>query len=245
MAVTTLDTGIGPARRLRLRRLTGTFGLAWLLFFAVGGIILQGQPPPYDQPIAEARAFFASGSDRYLWGDYIAGIAFILCFLPYLVGLHWVLSEAEPAPHLGSHLVLIGGITTVIVGDAATAFLDAAAVGNGAAGLADTTVRGLLRADAVAIAAIGLPMALTAFAAAAVVWRTGVLWRGLAPLAALAGIFHVVGATFIIANDGEGPLFFMRFAGLIGFGLFVLLSAINLIRRPGNTTPSGSLAKES
>nr|MBA2273827.1 hypothetical protein [Actinomycetota bacterium] len=60
-----------------------------------------------------------------------------------------------------------------------------------------------------------------------------------------AGIFHVVGATFVIANDGEGPLFFMRFAGLIGFGLFVLLSAISLIRRPGNTTLSGSLIKES
>jgi hypothetical protein len=214
--------------------------LAWFVLFVVGGIILQGQPPPYDEPINEARQFFANAADRYLWGDYIAGIAFILCFLPYLVGLHRVLSGAEPEPRMGSQLLLVGGITTVVVGDTATAFLDAVAVGNGASELADTTLRELLRADAVAIAAIGLPMALTAFAAATVIWRSGVLWRWLAPFAALAGILHVIGATFVISGDGSGPLVFIRFAGLIAFGLFVVFSSIDLLTRADQAQRSGN-----
>jgi hypothetical protein len=179
----------------------------------------KAQPPPYDRPVAEAREFFANGSARYLWGDYIAGIAFILCFLPYLVGLQRFLGRAEPEPRIGSQLLLVGGITTVIVGDAATAFLDAVAVGNGGAELGDGTIRALLHADAVAIAAIGLPMALTAFAAATVIMRTEVLWRWLAPLAIVAGVLDVIGATYVISSEGSGPLFFIRFAGLIGFGL--------------------------
>jgi hypothetical protein len=67
-------------------RVTGAFGLGWFVLFAVGGIILQGEPPPFDQPVAEAREFFAAGGGRYLVGDYIAGLAFVLCFLPFVVG---------------------------------------------------------------------------------------------------------------------------------------------------------------
>jgi hypothetical protein len=103
-------------------------------------------------------------------------------------------------------------------------------LGGAPAELSDSTIRLLLELDAVAIAAIGLPMALTAIAAAAVIWRTGVLPRWLAPLAALSGLLHIVGASFVAANDAEGPLFFIRFAGLITFAVFVAASSVSLIR---------------
>jgi hypothetical protein len=147
----------------------------------VGGIALQGQPPAYDAPIGETREFFAAQGDRYLWGDYIAGLAFVLCFLPFVVGLRTVLGAAEGGPQIASRLVLVGGIATVIIGDTATAFLDGLALGGSPAELADSTIRLLLQLDAVAIAAIGLPMALTTISAATVIWRTGVLPRWLAP----------------------------------------------------------------
>lgn len=214
------------------RRATGMFGIAWLVLFAIGGIVLQGEPPAYDQPPDVAREFFTARADRYLLGDYIAGLAFILCFLPFIVGLQSVLGAAEGGPRIASRLVFAGGLTTVIVGDGATAFLDAVALGDGAASLDDSTIRGLLNANSVAIAAIGLPMALTAFAAAAVIWTTAALWRWLAPLAALAGLLHVAGALYVIPNDGNGPLFFARFAGLICFALFVILTSINLASTP-------------
>jgi hypothetical protein len=224
-----------PPARFQWQRITGLCGLAWIVLFAVGGIALQGQPPAYDAPIGEIRDFFVAHGDRYLWGDYIAGLAFVLCLLPFLVGLQAVLGAAEGAPQIASRLVLVGGIATVVVGDAATAFLDALALGGPPADLPDGTIRLLLELDAVAIAAIGLPMALTAIAAATVIWRTGVLPRWLAPVGALSGLFHIVGATFVAADDSEGPLFFIRFAGLITFAVFVAASSVSLISAASTT----------
>jgi hypothetical protein len=218
-----------PTGRFQWQRITGVFGLAWIVLFALGGIALQGQPPAYDAPIGETRDFFAAHGGRYLWGDYIAGLAFILCLLPFVVGLRSVLGAAEGPPQIASRLVLVGGIATVIVGDAATAFLDALALASAPSELPASTIRLLLELDAVAIAAIGLPMALTAIAAATVIWRTSVLPRWLAAVAALSGLLHIVGATFVAADDADGPLFFTRFAGLITFAVFVAASSVNLI----------------
>jgi hypothetical protein len=222
------------------QRIIGVLGLGWIVLFAIGGIALQGQPPAYDAPIDETRDFFLAHGDRYLWGDYIAGLAFILCLLPFVVGLRSVLGAAEGPPQIASRLVLVGGITTVVVGDAATAFLDALAVGDAPAELPDTTIRLLLQLDAVAIAAIGLPMALTTIAAAAVIWQTGVLPRWIAPVAALSGLLHIIGATFVAAHDADGPLFFIRFAGLITFAIFIAASSVSLIsRQPDHGTLPG------
>jgi hypothetical protein len=228
-----------PTASFQWQRITGFFGLAWIVLFALGGIALQGQPPAYDGPIGETRDFFAAHGDRYMWGDYIAGLAFILCLLPFLIGLRSVLGAAEGPPQIASRLVLVGGIATVIVGDAATAFLDALALAGAPAELPDTTIRLLLELDAVAIAAIGLPMALTALAAATVIWQTGVLPHWLAPVAALSGLLHIIGATFVAANDADGPLFFTRFAGLITFAVFVAAASISLIRGPSTASRLG------
>jgi hypothetical protein len=32
------------------RRITGVFGLAWIVLFVVGGIALQGEPLAHDEP---------------------------------------------------------------------------------------------------------------------------------------------------------------------------------------------------
>jgi hypothetical protein len=211
------------------QRITGVFGLAWIGLFAIGGIALQGQPPAYDAPIDKMRDFFATHGDRYLWGDYIAGLAFVLCLLPFVVGLSSVLAAVEGAPQIAPRLVLVGGVATVVIGDAATVFLDALALRGAPSELSDSTIRLLLELDAVAIAAIGLPMALTAFAAATAIWQTDVLPRWLATVAVVSGILHIVGASFAAAGDPEGPLFFIRFAGLIAFAVFVAASSVCLI----------------
>lgn len=211
------------------QRVTGLFGIGWFALFVLGGIVLQGEPLPYDTPIGEARDFFAAHGSRYLWGDYIAGLAFVLCLLPFAVGLRSVLGPAEGGAQIASRLVLVGAVATVVIGDTATAFLDGIALAASPDELSDSTIRLLLQLDAVAIAAIGLPMALTAFSAATVIWRTEVLPRWLAAVAVLAGLLHVVGATFVAANQAEGPLFGMRFAGMIAFGVFVVGSSISLI----------------
>ncbi|MGH3503277.1 MAG: hypothetical protein ACRDQA_20635 [Nocardioidaceae bacterium] len=214
----------------RTRRLTGLFGIAFVVLFAVGAIALQGSPTPYDAALTETRSFFQD-NNAYLLGDYLAGLAFILCFLPYVVGLRVVLGAAERGPALGARLVLVGGLATVLIGDASTVFLDTLALGDGGQQLGDSTVRALLYANTMAIAAIGLPMALFGFAAAAVVWCSGILGRPLAVLAAAAGVLHTVGAAFPVEGDPDGVLFTLRFAGLVAFLFFVLVSSVTLVTR--------------
>jgi len=124
-------------------RVTGAFGLGWFVLFAVGAIVLQGEPPPFNQPAAEARGFFAARGGRYLVGDYLAGLAFIFGFLPFVVGLRSLLGRAEGGLQVGSRLLLVAGMTTVVVGDAATVFTDAMALAGGGAELNDATIHWL------------------------------------------------------------------------------------------------------
>lgn len=214
--------------RRRGWRWAGLAGLAWFAAFIVGGVLLQGEPPAYDKPIGEVRDFFADHGQRYLAGDYIVEIGFVFFFLPLMVGLRSRLGAAERGAQIGSRLVLVGGVVTVVVGGVATAFLDAVALASGGAQLQDSTIRALLYADAVAIAALGVPAALTTVSAAVVIWRTGALWRWLAFLGGIAGILLVAGAAFPIAQDATGPLWTVRFVSFIAFALFVVATSLSL-----------------
>jgi hypothetical protein len=201
------------------------------VLFAVGAIVLQGEPPAYDASLAEVRQFFTDHGTRFLVGDYIAGLGFLLLFLPFVVGLRSLLGTVEGGPQIGSRLVLVGGLATVLVGDTAAVFQDALALGASNPELQDTTVRAFLYANAVAIAAIGLPAALFTFAAAAVIWTTAVLWRWLAVVGALAGVLLAVGAAFPLGSDPTGPLWAIRFVGFIGLAVFVVAASIGMLRR--------------
>lgn len=66
---------------------TGIFGIAFVALFAVGAIALQGAPLAYDEPISQVRALTDDNS-RNLVGDYVAGVGFLLAFLPYVACMH-------------------------------------------------------------------------------------------------------------------------------------------------------------
>jgi hypothetical protein len=57
------------------------------------------------------------------------------------------------------------------------------------------------------------------------------------PLWPPSGLLHIVGATFVAANDADGPLFFTRFAGLITFAVFVAAASISLISGSSTASP--------
>jgi hypothetical protein len=107
---------------LRWWRLAGLFGLGWFVVFAVGAIVLQGEPPASNASLAEVRQFFTDNHTRFLVGDYLAGLAFLLLFLPFVVGFRSLLGTAQGGPQLAARLVLVGGLATVLVGDTATVF---------------------------------------------------------------------------------------------------------------------------
>jgi hypothetical protein len=221
------------AALLRLPRVGGMFGLAWFVFFAVGGIALQGEPPAFDSPISEIRDFFSEHGERYLVGDYIVDLAFVLLFLPFVAVLRGLLGNAEGGLQLRSRLAFAGALSLVVVGGAATTFLDAVALGRAGPELSDSTIRALLYADAVAIAALGVAAALFVLAASLVIWTTGVLWRWLAVVGAGAGVLLITGAAFPIERDANGVLWAIRFASFISLAIFVLLSSIALLSKAG------------
>jgi hypothetical protein len=221
-------------------RLAGLFGLGWFVLFAVGAIVLQGEPPASDAPLAEVRQFFTDNGTQFLIGDYLAGLAFLLLFLPFVVGFRSLLGAAEGGPQIASRLVLVGGLATVLIGDTATVFQDTLALGAGNPELQDATIRVFLYANAAAIAAIGLPAALFTFAASVVIWTTAVLWRWLAVVGVLAGVLLAAGAAFPIAGDPTGPLWTIRFLSFIALLVFVVAASIGMLLRadpvPSTTT---------
>jgi hypothetical protein len=212
--------------RLRSPRVAGVLGLAWFVVFAIGGIALQGEPPAYDAPIPEIRDFFNDNGQQYLVGDYIADLAFVLLFLPFAAVLRGLLGDAEGGQQTGSRLAFAGAVALVVIGSGATAFLDAIALGGGGPELSDSTMRAMLYADAVAIAALGVPAALFVLAASLVIWTTGVLWRWLAVIGTVAGVLLITGAAFPIEQDANGVLWGIRFASFISLAIFVLLTSL-------------------
>jgi hypothetical protein len=212
--------------RLRSPRVAGVLGVAWFVVFAIGGIALQGEPPAYDAPIPEIRDFFNDNGQQYLVGDYIADLAFVLLFLPFAAVLRGLLGDAEGGQQTGSRLAFAGAVALVVIGSGATAFLDAIALGGGGPELSDSTMRAMLYADAVAIAALGVPAALFVLAASLVIWTTGVLWRWLAVIGTVAGVLLITGAAFPIEQDANGVLWGIRFASFISLAIFVLLTSL-------------------
>jgi hypothetical protein len=99
-------------------------------------------------------------------------------------------------------------------------------LGGGGPELSDSTMRAMLYADAVAIAALGVPAALFVLAASLVIWTTGVLWRWLAVIGTVAGVLLITGAAFPIEQDANGVLWGIRFASFISLAIFVLLTSL-------------------
>ena len=219
-------------------RLTGLFGIAWFVAFAIGGIVLQGEPPAYNDAIAENREYFQDAGDRFLVGDYLVSLAFVLLFLPFVAGLRTVLRRAEGKPGIASQLVFAGGIITVVDGGAATAFVDAIALADNGAGMSDAVFSGFLYAEAAAIALLGVPTALFVASASIVIWNHKVLPRWLAAIGFAASVLLLAGAAFVLQDDSDGILWKARFVSFILFALFVLLTSVHLLLGRARTAAS-------
>jgi hypothetical protein len=224
---------------LRWWRLAGLFGLGWFLLFAVGAVVLQGEPPASNASLAEVRQFFTDHRTRFQVGDYLADLAFLLLFLPFVVASEACSARPKAVPR--SPLAWCwSGLATVLVGGTATVFQDALALGAGNPELQDTTVRAFLYANAAAIAAIGPPAALFTLAASVVIWTTAVLWRWLAGVGVLAGVLLATGAAFPLAEDPSGPLWTIRFLSFIALAVFVVSASIGMLLGAGPTAPTGT-----
>jgi hypothetical protein len=224
-------------------RLAGALGLAWFVLFVIGGVVLHGQPPAYDEPIEKARQYFHDNAQQYLVGDYIVRLGFVFGFLPFVAGLQSRLGAGEGEPRILSRLIFGAGLATFVIGDASKFFLNAVALGGGSSEISDSTIRTLLYADSVSIATIGVPAALLALTASWLIWTTGALWRWIAVLGLVAGGLLVVGAAFPLGRSSVGILFGIRFASFIALALFVVACSLSMLLGRGAAMPQPRAAR--
>ena len=208
----------------------GFLGIGFIVLFVVGAFVVQTEPPAFDDSMADIREYFGDDDTRYLVGDYLIGLGFVLLFLPFLLTLRGVLGWAEGGANIWSWVAFAGGLATVVIGGAGSAFWGALAFGAiNDPEVTDSAVRTLMHASAYAFSMLSLPGALFLFAASAVIFRTSVLWRWLAPLGLAVGVLGVIGAASPIEGDDDGVLAIIGFISLIGFLLWILLASFNMI----------------
>jgi len=227
--VTDLRTATTSSAQTLFGRLAGAVGIGWFALFAIGAIGLQGEPPAYDAAISTVRAFFAEHGARYLLGDILAGCGFVL-LLPFAVLLPEALGTAGRWTATLARLSTAGAVGLFVTGGVATSFLDAVALARGGSALDDSTITGLMYANAAGIALIGLPAAVFVAAAAAQVWFSA-LPRAIAVIGWLSAPLLIVGAAYPVSPDPRGVLWTIRFVSFIGLALFVLATSITLLAR--------------
>src|SRR3990172_6427352 len=74
-------------------RVGGMAGILFLITFIVA-IMLEGEPPSFDDPVNKIRDWFADNGKQFLVAEYLIGLAFTLFFLPFLASLRGVLASA-------------------------------------------------------------------------------------------------------------------------------------------------------
>ena len=178
-------------------RLGGILGIAFIVLFIIGGLVLKFDSPGFDDPIKEARSYFVDDGTKHLVGNYLVGIASVLLFLPFLMTLRSIHGWVEGGPNILSWLAFIGGLSMALLGTATLVSEGALALGAAAdAEVADSSVRALMYDHAYRFSGLYLAIALFLFAASAVIFRTGVFWRWLALLGLAAGVLCVIGAAW-------------------------------------------------
>jgi len=210
------------------RRVAGVFGIVFTVLFLIGGPILQRQTPTVNDDVQQIRAYWVDDGDRYLAGDFLFGIAVILFFLPFVVALRSVLEPADRSGGMWARGMLVGALVAALLGGAGAMALGGLAL-QGAGGLDDSTLQFATRVAAYSLTGLGGGFALMLLAAAIVIAQSGVLWRWLAVLAALAAVANIVGGLWVPDGDPEGAFGVLSFIGLIATQIWILVVSIQLL----------------
>lgn len=218
------------------RRIGGTAGIAYVVLF-VASVILQGDTPMGDDDAAAIRDFFGDSdkSNMYLVSDWLIGLAFIVFFLPFLSALRTVLGPADPSGGTWSRLSFAGGLLVLAAGLAGSLAYGALALSD-ASELDDATLLFARDMNAYGFGS-GVPLTIVALImpASLIVIASGVFWKWLGYLGVVVALANMVGALWVIGGEQESPIGVFGIVGFIGFGVWVLITSIAMLRS-GSTT---------
>ena len=207
-------------------RLGGVLGIGFIVVFIIG-ILLQGEPPTYDDPIDEIRAFWVDDGQSYLISGYILGLAVMLLFLPFLACLRTLLGRAEAEPQIWSRVSFAGGVIVIITPFMADASWTALAFG--AETLDDTALQTLMYLDVGAWSAFPYAIGIFVLASSLVMIQTGVLWGWLGWLGLIVAITAFITPLGILDEDPEDIFDTIGFIPFIGFAIWLLLTSIGML----------------
>jgi hypothetical protein len=221
-------------------RMGGADGIIWVILFIIGAFVLQGETPSRSDSIESIRAYFVDDGTKYLVGDFLIGVGFIIFYVPFVIAFRWFIGSAEGQPPIWSWMAFTGGLMATILGFVSGITWAALALGlEDNPQLDDATIRLMMDINAVSFAGVTLAIALFVGSAGFVIFRTGVLWRWLGAIGLLAALLLIIGSAWPIEQDDEGVLAIFFFAGLPLTLLFVIISSIGMIMRkepPGTVT---------
>jgi hypothetical protein len=214
-------------------------GIAGLLFVVTSFVAsaVNVQPPHHNQDSAAIAAWFAENGLQYRAGHFVAGLAFLLFYIPFFAGLCERLRAAEGTPAIWSRVTWGGAILSPAAGTTSGAFI----VG---ASLLENTVSPAVAAFAVAsnFYAFVVSGALSGTAltgAAVVILRTGVFPRWLGWAGALIAVAAILGSAAIVENDAAGVFSTVNGFAWLAYFLWIAALAVSLVfARDGPTRTS-------
>lgn len=210
-------------------RMGGVAGILFLALFILG-IVLQGDPPDFEDPVDKIRDWFTDNGEQYLVGNYLIGLAFVLFFLPFLASLRGLLAAAEGGAAVWSRVAFAGGLLVLIFGATASLFWGALAYSFGVVENGDEgTILTLMYLDSYGFTALPLAFVPLLLGSSLVILRTGVLWRWLALIGLAAAVFAIIGGASPLDADPEGALGGVAGIGFPLAGLWVLVLSIAMI----------------
>lgn len=228
-----------PAILRQWWRLGGALGIAFVVVFIVG-VVLQSEPPLFDDPIDEIRDDWVSGGQQYLVADYILGVSFALLYVPFLATLRGLLGRAEGGVNVWSRVSFIGGILIMAWAAWSSVFWGTLAFGDFAETASDETLQLLMVLDYYAVS--GMPFTFVVFVGGTslVIALTGVLWRWLAYLGAIEVVLAILAPLSIFSANTSSlfdTIYFLAFLLLL---LWILLVGIAMVLRRSEPAPAMS-----
>lgn len=207
-------------------RISGIAGLLFVITSFVASAI-NIQPPQYNQDAAAIADWFAENSRRYRVGHFVAGLAFLLFYVPFFAGLCERLRAAEGTPAIWSRVTWSGAILSPAAGTTSGAFIVGAALleNTVAPDVARFAIAGNFYAFVVSGALTGIAMT----GAALVILRTGVFPRWLGWAGALIAAAAILGSAAIVENDPAGVFATVNGLAWLAYFLWIAALAVSLV----------------
>jgi hypothetical protein len=186
-----------------------------------------GDSPAYDEGGAVIAAWYAEHSTRFLIGHVLAGLVFLVFYIPFLGGLIERLREAEGPPHMWSNVAFAGAILCPATGTARGLFATSPA-------LLEGDVSPEVASFAAAAAAYGLIVSgamsgVFTGAAAIIMLDRGARWTWLGWLGAVAAVTAITSLVAVLERDPEGPLALLSSTAWIVFFAWIVAASCALV----------------